>query len=377
MPRRESLGRRPAIRPSEARGPAAGRWLLAACLLALAQVVAACSGPSPTPAPVDEVPLRLAASAEAIPDSVLARFSRQGGRAVDRIDVADIEAAIRAGRSIDLALLPTEALPGLIEDGLLRPLERAELSGLGNLPISFRDLAHDPGNRHSLPLRYGIVGLVASLDGAGRIPDSWDEALDPDRPERLILRPRPHQVFGAALLAEGLEDRRTEPQALTVAVARWTDLAERRPLRLLETEDSLAEAFEEPGVMIGTAADLDAARRAGADAIFVVPREGAMLWIEHLVIPGSSQQATEAIRLIDHLLQPEMASLMAAEGKAALANAAVGQRLAPSLLADRRIWPAAGVLRQARLMLPVEPADRVLLANGWEDLRPALERAAP
>lgn len=344
--------------------------------LALGLWPAACQGPSPTPEPIEAGPIALVAPPGALPEALLDGFTRATGISVALRESVEVEALLRAGEPIDLALLPTEALPGLIEDGLLAPIDHSRLPGFRRVPYSFRDLAYDPGNRYSVPLRYGISGLILRLGAVEAFPRSWAELLSPGPGGRLILPRRPREVIGAALLAGGHDANAEDPAALAAALERWRALGPRR-LQVLSPGESGAEALARPGAagLIGRAADLSAARAAGLDVSFVVPVEGGLLWIEHLVLPEAGTRPASALRLVEHLLRPDVAAELARSGSVALANTALLDALAPDLLADRAVWPELRVLRRSGMLLPLSPAGRALHASIWEQLLALLDGA--
>jgi spermidine/putrescine-binding protein len=309
-----------------------------------------------------------------LPQAVLDSFSRASGIAVLQRPLASVEAALRAGEPADLALLPTEALAGLIEDRLLRPIDPAQVQNAQHLPPSLRDLVFDPGNRHALPLRYGLIGLILRPDAVERIPSSWAEALDPAGRDRVAAYARPREIIAAALLAEGRAAEAEDPQALTIALDRLLALGPER-LRILPPD---AEGFRLlqhriAGTLIGRSTDLAAGRAAGLDLSFVLPAEGGLLWVEHMALPASGQRPELAERLMDHLLRPDVALALARLQPVALANEAAQAQLDAEMLADTVAWPSARMLARSHMVTPLSPAGRALQAAIWEQLQAVLD----
>jgi len=55
-------------------------------------------------------------------------------------------------------------IPALIKDGLLAEIDFANVPNFKNITANFRDLAIDPGNRHSIlvPMAHRFVGAHRS-----------------------------------------------------------------------------------------------------------------------------------------------------------------------------------------------------------------------
>ena len=129
-----------------------------------------------------------------------------------------------------------DSLPGLIDAGLLRPLDHGQLPNVDNLWPWFRDVDgpfYDPGQRYSLPYTVYVSGIAWRADMV-EAPDAPDEAADPwsvfwnpNYRGRVGMYDGFLEAMSLALLRDGVTDVRsaTDDQldaaarALTEAVA--------------------------------------------------------------------------------------------------------------------------------------------------------------
>lgn len=359
------------------------RKLLPAGLGLLLPFVSGCRPlPDARPNPAPAAALRIHASRELLADPILEAFTRRSGIPVLRLPdegPASAAAAIREGGPLDLALLPGELVPGLAADGLLARLdEAARLPGFVNVPLALRDLVHDPANRHSVPLAYGTTGLVVRLDRVAAIPARWAdlwEAASPAPP--LAARDRARDLLGAALLAFGQPGDSEDPQALAAALRHLLALGPPAP-RLLPQGQPARQALGPGGaaILVGRAGDYLDARDAGLDVAFVLPREGALLWSEHLVLPAAGARRAEALAFVDFLLDEEISARIARDAHVATANSRAAGLLVPQLAGDPLVYPLPAVLAASRFQLPRTPSGELLYDAIWQELKDAWSRRA-
>lgn len=335
----------------------------------------------PDSRPAAEAPpaLRVHASRELLADPILEAFTRRSGIPVLRLPSdrpESVAEAIREGSPLDLALLPGELVPGLAADGLLARLDEvARLPGFVNVPLALRDLVHDPANRHSVPLAYGTTGLVVRLDRVAEIPARWADLWARSPAPLLAARDRARDLLGAALLAFGHPGDSEDPQALTEALRQILALAPPSP-RLLPLDQPARQALGPGGaaILIGRAGDYLDARDAGLDVAFVLPREGALLWSEHLVLPAASPRQAAALAFVDFLLDEEISARIARDAHVATANSRAAGLLVPRLAADPLVYPLPAILAASRFQLPRTPAGELLYDAIWQELKTTLSR---
>ena len=146
-----------------------------------------------------------------------------------------------------------DALPGLIDAGLMRPLDHDQLPHMGNLWPWFRDADgpfYDPGQRYSLPYTVYVSGvawrddMVEPADAPDVASDPWSVFWNPDYRGRVGMYDGFLEVMSLALLRDGVTDvRAASDDQLAAAAAALTDAISITDVRF--TNDGVEEGLPE------------------------------------------------------------------------------------------------------------------------------------
>jgi spermidine/putrescine transport system substrate-binding protein len=252
-------------------------------------------------------------------DPALAREFREryGVRIVqDYFDTNEaMMARLRAGApgTFDLVVASDYAVSMLAESGLLAPLDPALLPNRANLHPDFTGLPYDPDGRYSVPYQWGTTGIGIRVDRVGAATDAEIEALatwgvlfDPARTVgRFALLDDPRESIGAALLYLGHSVNTTDPAHLARAEALLAGARDRAVAFTPATTGRDLLVAGEVDVSHNHSGDIAVAQGERSDVAFLVPREGAVIWADNLVIPAGGANAYTAHVFINFLLDAE------------------------------------------------------------------------
>lgn len=318
-----------------------------------------------------------------IAPQVLSDFEAASGIKVDYHTYSSAEQLnqlLRDGTPVDIAVPSQNALPALIAAGLLQPLQREKLPNRQYLEqrLNAKLLAYDPGNRYAVPYLWGMSGLAVNTRLAeaalgGPVPNTWGLLFDPALHDKLAscgigLLDAPEETY-AALLAfqQGRSLAETTPRQLQRAHASLQAL--RPKLRYINSERYLDDLNSgQLCVTMAWAGDAVAAAAAGQSVQFLIPQEGATLFIDSLVIPASAARADLAHRFIDFLLQPKVAATITNTVFYPNANREAGAFIAPELRDNRGIFPDPETLRRLYMLPALTPALDTSKAQLWQTL---------
>ena len=262
-----------------------------------------------------------------IAPQVLENFERDSGIHVNSHTYATAEELLQrldADEAIDVAVPSHDALPKLIRDKRLQPLDFARLPNRTHLdkPLLNKLAAFDPQNRYAVPYLWGSVGLAINQPKAeaaygGPLPNSWSLLFDPLQSKRLAgcgmsVIDAPDEVLSILLNYTGYSLASSSTSRLLAAGETLNALRPR--LKYVDSEryiDDLAKG--ELCVSLAWVGDALAAAKAGQPVRFVIPDEGSALFIDNLVIPANAPHADLAHRFIDYLMQPQVAALISEE----------------------------------------------------------------
>jgi len=265
-----------------------------------------------------------------IEPGVLKDFTRDTGIEVtyDTFDSNDLlETKLLAGKSGYDVVVPTAYfLERQIKAGVFRPLDKAKLPNLANMwpEITQRLAAYDPGNQHAVNYMWGTTGIgynvkkARDILGAEAKIDSWDTVFNPESIARfkdcgVHMLDSSDDVFSAALNYLGLNPNSKDPADLQKAA---DVLMKVRPyVRKFHSSEYLnALASGEICLVLGWSGDVKQAQKRAAEAkngveiAYAIPKEGAQMWFDNLVIPKDAPNVEAAHALIDYLQRPEIAA---------------------------------------------------------------------
>lgn len=220
-------------------------------------------------------------------------------------------ARLRAGGEgqFDLVVASDYAVEILREGGFLQPLDLSLLPNRANLHPGFVGLPYDPEGLYAVPYQWGTTGLGIRGDKVSIGPNTWADwrvIFDPARQlGRFALLDDPRETIGAALLYLGYSVNTTDDAELTEAEAVLVSARDR----------AVAFTPASTGRDLLVAGELDVSHNHsgeiawGTDEIpaiaYVVPRQGAVIWTDNLVIPAGSPAAYTAHVLINFLLDAQ------------------------------------------------------------------------
>lgn len=363
--------------PPRARAAAARASLLAALLLA------ACDGgpddPASTLEPADATdrgPLYFSNWDGEIGPHTLAEFRRRSGIQVivdEIVDNVSLQTKLLAGHSgSDVAVPGSNFLQPLIAAGALRKLDKTQLPNWRHLdPALLHALERiDPGNQYGVPYVWGTQAFAynarAVQRALGREPEpSWRLLFDPESARRLAACGIAWQdsagsiMTDLALLAIGRDPSSESVEDLRAAEAA---LMRVRPyVRYIETSGRFRSDLASGDICIATGAsgellqarDIAIENRTGVDVRYVLPAEGALMWVDLLVIPVDAPHVEAAHRFIDFLMEPAVIAEVTDAAKFANANRDAHALVSPAVRDDPGVYPPA----DARPRLHLVPAE--------------------
>lgn len=349
----------------------------ASIVVVVLALLVACAGGSDPPDSIDAAgasggPLYFSNWEGEIGPNTLAEFERRSGIRVivdEIVDNVSLQTKLLAGHSGSDVVVPgSNFLQPLIAAGALRKLDRARLPNWHHLdPVLLQALERiDPGNQYSVPYVWGTQAFAYNTRAVeralGREPEpSWRLLFDPEYARRLANCGIAWQdsagsiMADLALLAIGRDPSGESAEDLLAAEVA---LMRVRPyVRYIETSGRFRSdlASGDICIAIGSSGELLQAReiavqnRTGVDVRYVLPAEGALMWVDLLAIPVDASHVEAAHRFIDFLMEPAVIAEVTDAAKFANANRDAHALVDPAVRDDPGVYPPADV--RARLHL--------------------------
>jgi spermidine/putrescine transport system substrate-binding protein len=307
---------------------------------------------------------------EDMPQSVLDAFTAEYGVEVTYLtyeSTQEAEANLTAGELYDVVVLENDSIPWLVADGLLAEIDYRNVPNFKNVSANFRDLAYDPGNRHSVPFNWGTTGLVVRSDLVDEPVTRWADLWDPRYAGKIAVRAEPRELIGLTLKSLGYSINSEDPDELEAALEKLLEI--RQAVFFVDpyAEGALPELLEgEAVILVGWAEDVLAGREENEDIVYVLPEEGTLLWGDNFTIPANSPHKYTAEVFLNFVLRPEISAQIVNENYYAMAIEAANPYLDPEIASDRAIFPPNEDLRNADVYLPLSLEGDELHAQVWE-----------
>lgn len=255
-------------------------------------------------------------------------FQQETGIApvLDVFDDAEVmESKLMAGRSgYDVVVVPDDLLPNFAKAGLLQELDRSKLANWSHLaPELLGKLeVNDPGNRYAVPYMWGTTGIGYNVDkvrellGENAPVDSWDLIFKQENVAKLsqcgvAMLDAPVEIIPIALHYLGLPSNSKKPEDYAKAEALMQGI--RPHIRYFNSAKFTTDlANGDICVVVGWGGSVYSAKLSAESADngvklgYSIPREGAPVWINNLVVLKDAPNPQQAYAFLDYMLRPEV-----------------------------------------------------------------------
>lgn len=303
--------------------------------------------------------------AEYIPDDVIRDFQREYGiRVVYNVysNNEELHARLRAGASgYDLIFPSDYMLEVFIEEDLLQPIPHEAIPNLAYVDEQFLDLPFDPGNRYSVPYLWGTTGIGVNTRFIKEEIDSWDALWDPKYRGRIGMLNDPREVFAVALKRLGYSANSRNMAELEEA---RDLLIAQKPLVLTYDSDNMNHLLAAGEVWLAHTYSGDAlmAAEVNPDIVYVVPKEGGLMWMDVMAIPKTARNVDAALKFINFLLRPDVSARLTESIYFPNPNKGAHEYMDPEVLEDPAVYP------------PQEVMDRMEWLDDLGELAPVVDR---
>jgi spermidine/putrescine transport system substrate-binding protein len=307
-----------------------------------------------------------------------AAFTKATGITVKKdfyVSNEELQAKLQAGaRGYDL-IVPTgyeiEILKSL---KLLQPLDWSKLpNARKNLDAKFKNLPYDKQGQYSVPKDWGTTGFVYRTDKVKEKPTSWKQFFELTMGKysgKVTLLDGMQEVIGSIAIMMGYSYN-TEDQKELDAVKKY--MIKLKPhLRALTSTEYKQQLIAGKTVMaLGWNGD-GAAVAAKVPAQYVVPKEGAEVWIDAYAVPVGAKNSAAAHAWINYCYAPAHNAVETAYtyyGSPLKRNLLHGV-LDKKILADPTVFPPLSVFRKLQV-LNASPKALQLRSRIWTEFKAA------
>lgn len=346
-------------------------------VILLSMIVSGCGAstppPSPTPTPIEVVnEITFYNWEDDLPQSVLDAFTEKHDIQVNYVTYDDQEEALdnlRAGEIYDVVVLDNHRVAKAIQEGLLTEINYQNVPNIKNISLNFRELAYDPGNKHSVPYAWGTTGLVVRSDLIDQPITAWNDLWNPAYAGKVGLWAYdPREGVGISLKSLGYSANSEDPVALEEALEKL--LALKPAMHFVEEFDPVtsAGALADGDLIVthGYAYDVFESRKQNVAIDYVLPEEGPLLWGDNFTIPVNSPHQETAELFLNFILEPEISAQIVNGNSYATPNEAAYPFIDPELLNDPVVFPPNEDVIKGEIILPISAEGLQQYEAIWE-----------
>ncbi|MDR4305718.1 polyamine ABC transporter substrate-binding protein [Chelatococcus sambhunathii] len=236
-----------------------------------------------------------------------------------------LETKLLAGKSgYDVVVPSATFLARQIKAGVFQKLDKSKIPNLKYAwPEIYQRLAtYDPGNEYAVNYMWGTTGIGYNVNKVkkaldGDAPDSWAFVYDPENLKKLkscgvMFLDSAEDLLPSVMTYLGLKPEWTEDNINKAAA----HLSKLKPYvtQYNSTEYISGLAKGSICVAVGYSGDVYQAKSRAEEAKnkvevdYMLPKEGAQLWFDEMVIPADAPHPDAAHAFIDYMQKPEVAA---------------------------------------------------------------------
>jgi spermidine/putrescine transport system substrate-binding protein len=218
----------------------------------------------------------------------------------------ELLAKLQAGASGYDVALPSDYMVAVMRKlGLLESLDLKKIPSLKDLDPRFLRQSFDPKNQVSVPFDWGSTGIAVNRDLYSGKLEGWNDLFtEPKLKGKFTLLDDAREAIGAALKSSGLSLNSMDPKDLAQAKSKLMTARSNVKAFTSETMNPLMQG-EVAAAQAFVSDTLLAQKKSGRKIEFIIPKEGATLWIDNLVIPKGAKHIEQAHRFIEAVIRPD------------------------------------------------------------------------
>jgi len=280
----------------------------------------------------------------------------------------ELLAKLQSGASGYDVTVPSDFMVAImIKQGLLAELEPDKIPNARATEEVLRQMPVDPSHRYSVPYLWGTVGIGYDSAVLTTPPDSWAALWDERYKGRISMLNDQREVLGAVLRSMDQSMNTRDPAVLGQARDK---LLRQKPLVKTYSSDHYDQLLASGEVVLahGWGGPVARAMALRPSIRYVVPKEGATIWADCLVIPKTARNRELAMAFINYLLDREVAARTSERLFFASANREAQALVKESVRNNPAVYPPPDSLKNSEWMMDVGEAIR-LYDRVWTELK--------
>jgi spermidine/putrescine transport system substrate-binding protein len=206
------------------------------------------------------------------------------------------------------------SLDKLLRQKFLVELDHSKLPNFQkNADPSIKDPSYDPNNKYTIAWQSGLTGLAYNPKLTKRPITSFNDLFDPAFKGKITMFGDVEDYPTLVMIGMGIDPAKSTEEDWKRAAEKMKEL---RP-QLREYIDNAGEAdvlsSGNAWISMAYSGDIFILNNSGSpDIKFVIPKEGAALWTDNMMIPKGAKHPLDAITYMDYVYRPDVAAKLTA-----------------------------------------------------------------
>lgn len=254
-------------------------------------------------------------------------------------------------------------------EGLIARIDPSDMPNVANLaPNMGQNPELVPGGEvYGVAWTWGVTALAVNKDKVQPLPDSLAVLWDPQYAGKVSIRDDGVEAIQFAALALGQD--MNAPADIEAVKAKLKALMP-QVKTFWSSENDWNQFFSAGDFTVTTFWSGGAGRSAskGLPVAFIVPKEGAVGWLDSLAIPAASKNQEAARAFINWMIDPEFYVQWAAKGAPNSANAKANAAL-PETDFNKVTFADPAVVARVQFVKPLTDETRKAFTELWQDVK--------
>lgn len=251
----------------------------------------------------------------------------------------EILAKLQLGNTGYDLIFPSDYMVDIMRrEKLIRTIDTSAISNYKHIDPGFKKGYFDESGDYHIPYAYGYMGIVYNKEKVKNPPASWSILWDERYKGRIIVLNDMRELFTVAYNYLGLDIEKRSAADLETAL----ELLKKQKRLLKKYESSVVQEYMYSGEVwlahtdIGTALKI---MRNDPRFDFIIPKEGTNIFIDNISIPTTAPNYGNALKFIDHLIEPRNTALNIEKVLYPMPNKEAARYLPEKLKQNRLLFP--------------------------------------
>lgn len=282
--------------------------------------------------------------------------------------------AATEGTQIDVVLPSEYMIQKMMNEGMLAELDHELLPNYKYVQAFTEETCrYDPTGKYSVPYSWGTFGILYNEDLVEEAPDSWDVLFDPRYKGNILMYDSIRDSIGTALLKLGYSINTTDEGEIEEASRLLID---QKPLVLAYGTDDLRMSMANGSAALSVmyAGDAVYAMEDNETLEYVIPKEGANIFVDGFAVLKTTDVYDAALRFINFMLRPDIAALNSAYTGYSTPEEAALEYVAedaPELMDNNAYLPDPAALANCEYYIPLSREDMKKYELAWLEVKVA------